>query len=181
MIVVEGPDGSGKTTLCKQICERYGLEMGMRGTSNRDEIYKTTRQDTWFAMWQELEMSDNLVWDRIGPISDPIYSAVGILNNRFCAFTPGEIKVFQQFVDHLALVIVCLPPFEVVQANVETSHQLPRVKEQTGWIWQQYYTYSGKAHFVDDYTSVNPLSIEGTVDRYLLNRKSREYKNDPST
>src|SRR5271166_6337392 len=89
MILVEGPDGAGKTTLVDQLCEDLGLSVGPRGTPNRDELYKVTREDAYKALAHAVEGYHRpYIWDRLGPISDPIYSRV---MGRECAFKKSEL------------------------------------------------------------------------------------------
>lgn len=50
MVIVEGCDGTGKTTLVEALSVDLGLRVGQRATRNRDELYKVTRQDTYTAL-----------------------------------------------------------------------------------------------------------------------------------
>lgn len=139
MIVVEGPDGAGKTTLVERLCEEFGLVVGERGTSNRDELYKVTFPDTMRALAEavispdmdEDKMSKSqrpIVWDRLF-FSDFVYAPI---QNRPVAFGP-ECKMFVlNMLEALkAPIIYCRPPQEVILSNVEDEdkHQMEGVRE----------------------------------------------------
>lgn len=181
MIVVEGPDGAGKTTLCEYICRQFNLEMGERATANRDEIYKTTRQDTWKAVYEEyMATSSPRVWDRIGPYSDPIYSLRGIPTPRNPAFTAGEVKQFHRWLldPHFGCLILCLPPLETLLKNVRGSHQLEGVTEQTRRIrWDYKKMHASGDGLVYDYTNTRgtgTTQVAMLVSQHLRLRKGRE-------
>jgi hypothetical protein len=174
MIVIEGPDGAGKTTLAKWICEQFGLEGGVRSTSNRDEIYRYTRMDTWSAVYTELRCKQPpVVWDRIGPFSDPIYSSLGIPNDRPCSFSSHELELFDQVMASLGLVIVCLPPMTTVLSNVDSTHQLDQVADKTPQIYSAYLPLAD--HYTTyDYTMQHPGELTHLIAEHLYYRKERE-------
>ena len=180
MIIVEGPDGAGKTTLCERLCSDFDLAMGERGTKNRDLIYSTTRNDTWGAVRAELDCKmPPLVWDRLGPFSDPIYSRYSI-PSRACAFAVSEIAFFKQFIRQFQIpVIMCLPKKHVVVENVlGDGHQMEGVEEHIDKIYDEY-TNLSRYHYMPfvkyDYT--RPLTYNDVTQRiqaFMGFRKERE-------
>lgn len=175
MIIVEGPDGGGKTTLVNTICQEFDLKQGERSEKDRDKIYLTTRRDTWYAMSYELHCSSGLlVWDRLGPFSDPVYSALDIPVVRRCSFTDAEIRMFNRFCQELCLVIVCMPRLEVLIENAEKGHQLPGVVEKTKKIWGGYMkTMPNYFHF--DYNrNSHQHHVMHLVQMHLDRRTKRE-------
>lgn len=178
MIVIEGPDGAGKSTLVKWITETYDLQEGERSEKNRDYIYRTTREDTWKAMHTELQASSPpLVWDRLGPWSDPIYAP---LMGREVAFTRDELLFADNFIRQLQCsFIICLPPLEVVKANVEASHQIKAANDHIEVIYNKYRRLGlGRALPIAwfDYTTAggDRHSIQVRINSYLQARKERE-------
>jgi hypothetical protein len=174
LIVVEGVDGSGKSTLCSWITDNFGLRMGQRSIKNRDEIYRTTRLDTWRAVYRELACNHPpLVWDRLGPFSDPIYAASGIPHERYGSFTSNEIEMFDHIARAVALVIVCVPPLQTVMDNLTNTHQLDRVIEKTPDIYA-YYLQLADEYNEYDYTRDHPSVLTPLIAEYLYSRRERE-------
>lgn len=122
MIVVEGPDGSGKTTLAKHLCEKYDLEYtryeGLSSTSGPDE-------GIW-QWWQGHLMSSStkhrrLVFDRCAFISELMYQPV----------SPGrplvadEATMMQGINDLWGVeplqLIFCLPPWETSERIIKSE------------------------------------------------------------
>jgi hypothetical protein len=177
LIIVEGPDGAGKTTLCRWICKEFKLQPGPRSTTNRDDIYKTTRQDSWWALTDELKCErPSWVWDRMGPYSDPIYAAASLPHERTRAFTDEETEVFDVAVQHLGLVIVCLPPLGVVVENVKKERQIKGLVTTPGLVERIYDSYVPLADIYHsyDYTQQFPHTMMGIISTYLARRKVRE-------
>ena len=63
-IILEGPDGSGKTTLAKILAEKYGLDI----------CHCTQHDPADFNFYKETMRKENVVWDRhtIGELIYPI-------------------------------------------------------------------------------------------------------------
>lgn len=182
MILVEGSDGAGKSTLVKHIIDEYSFTEGVRTTVNRDEIYKTTRYDTWNVLHDELLcLATPQVWDRIGPISDPIYAAHSI-PARTPAFADEELTTFRHICRELTIpLIFCIPSWETVKRNVEGSHQMPGVKERIRNIYHNYidlamYGYPGCntcIHNYEDDDSINGVRV--CIDKFLRRRQNRAF------
>lgn len=178
MIVVEGPDGAGKSTLVKHLSEKFGLEIGERGVANRDFLYKVTRQDTYRALSEAVKGDTPVkIWDRLW-ISEYVYH--GIHPGRPCEFTESDTVLIRNLMNALACpFIVCLPPYQTVAENVAAVHQMEGVKGAVKEIYGHY--VDGElpwplTTFHYDYTT-DPGSIfavENIVSHYLQRRKERE-------
>lgn len=116
MIVVEGPDGSGKTELCRYIAEEFGFEYrrapSLSSTTGPDEAAVE-----WFAEQLQGDTGDNGVYDRVFIISEPIYQLA----------TPGRpllrddkymTMALRRFISQVDLLIFCLPPWETARQNL---------------------------------------------------------------
>lgn len=181
MILVEGCDGTGKTTLVNQLVEDLHLSTGVRGTANRDELYKVTRQDTYKALAHSIEgYHEPYIWDRLGPISDPIYSRV---MGRECAFKRSEVEFFRHVMQATrAPIIICHVPLEVAEENAEKAHQMDSVNENYPFLHGLYegvrdhlLTWTPPCH-VYDYRVANAYEeLLGHMKHYLTNRKDREW------
>lgn len=179
MIVVEGPDGAGKTTLCRKLCQDFDLAMGERGLKNRDLLYKVTRPDTWRAVHDELRADrPPYVWDRLGPFSDPIYAKYAI-PPRQCAFALSEIAMFKQFIRTFQIpVIICLPDKATVLDNAVSSHQMGGVHTNIERIYEEY-SHLPKSLYIPvtkhDYTDAHSYDrVHTRIRQFLGYRRERE-------
>lgn len=177
MIVVEGCDGTGKTTLAKQLAEELNLQFGKRGTENRDDLYKVTRQDTYSALAHAVRGSEPpLIWDRLGWISEPIYApAMG----RKVGFTAGELAWIHKAVRMIGCpVIVCIVPYELALENARKDHQMMGVLSSFANIYQQYRRFLTVNNWVwpYDYTREDSAPILDVVEKYVNRRKEREWR-----
>jgi len=179
MIIVEGPDGSGKSTLVREITERLGLIQGTRSTLDRDRLHETTVQDSYRAVMAAVNgMDEPLVWDRMF-YSDAIYAP--IVRDEETMFPRHTLDYLHRLVLAMrAPVIICLPPLEVVAENVATTKQLAGVVENIGAIYGAYEDlvdqFSPHQCIVYDYT------IKGNIPRltnrlrdYLYKREMRSF------
>lgn len=126
MIIVEGPDGAGKTTLINQLSERFGIPIEPRVVSTEG----TTEVDlaNWVEERNELGFQARL-YDRHRLISNPIYSPI-LQRASQDAFRNRDwvIRATYNFYNRVdPYIIYCLPPLEVVRANIQadsTNHWL---------------------------------------------------------
>lgn len=181
MILVEGCDGTGKTTLVQSLSEELGLSVGQRGTANRDELYKVTRQDTYRALGDAARgFGKPQIWDRLGPISDPIYSRI---MGRECAFERSEVEYFRRIAEALRFpIIICHVPLFVGEENQEKTHQMEGVDKNYPFLHGLYegvrdhlLTWAPPC-IVYDYRV--PKAYDEVLDKvkhYLTNRKDREW------
>lgn len=120
MIIVEGPDNSGKTTLAKKLCDRFDL-VYTRPPS--DLLSSTEGPGEGLLEWWENELRrprehrKKLVYDRTFFISDPIYrSAVPIPGRELPASRMAE--GLAAIIDYYH-VIFCLPPWQLQKEALE--------------------------------------------------------------
>lgn len=172
MIIVEGPDGAGKSTLVAAITKAYKLKVGKRATKNRDFLYKTTRQDTYTALAGAAKHNlPPVVWDRLYFSEFAYYRVVG----RPCEFSPHDQIIVERMIPAVALVIWCLPPFSMVKDNVAKSHQMKGVKKNLYDIYTSYELMFSRAvmsgvgnHVKYDYTRENSVrEVQKTVGDYI--------------
>lgn len=138
MIILEGPDGGGKTTLLNQLVESFpGIAVHPRASTSGPEggplkdpdLYTWAHNDVW--SWAEQPLS---FYDRHPLISEYVYgpSIRGTMDPRFHT-TPLRRRLAQR-----ALVIVCLPPLEVVRRSVSAERDMPGVSTHIDIIWHLY-------------------------------------------
>lgn len=193
MIVVEGPDGAGKSTLVGQLVEKFGFDIGKRATKNRDLLYQVTRQDTYTALAAAMSgAAKPLLWDRLF-FSEMVYAPVV---GRECEFRPHEQKMIRRIMRVLEVpIILCLPPWKVVQANAAKEHQMPGVMSNLTNIYRHYseelpcyfpyeqtlcYDYTNQMVHVPDSSRSRQYrtfdQICQRIEQYLEQRKIREWQ-----
>lgn len=130
MIIVEGPDGGGKTTLINNtLVERTGLPVAPRVVSKDAEamtdLVKWTEENVRQG-WQDV------IYDRHRLISEPIYGP--ILRERFEQRFDNPEWLHEMFFElyHRVqpLIIYCLPPFSVVWKNVRNDDENKVVQDK---------------------------------------------------
>jgi hypothetical protein len=141
-VVVEGPDGGGKTTLIRQLVERTGLAMAERASDSAqgpiDDIGRYIDND---LLHHDREP---LIYDRYPLISELVY---GPTIRGYMRFNPEEILDVKWLIDRLDLfhhsfpvLIYCLPPWHCVSENVQSSknEQMWGVKLNIRRIYEMY-------------------------------------------
>lgn len=181
MIILEGCDGTGKTTLAHHLADKFGLALAERGTKNRDELFKVTRTDTYRALAQAVQGdAPAQVWDRLGLPSDFVYHR---MMNRPCEFQDVERAFILQVMEALEMpMIVCIVPFDVAVENCNEGHQMKGVNENFREIYMRYassdFPHPSNTIFYDYTGTTNHTAtlgdIEDEVAGYLITRSARE-------
>lgn len=118
MIIVEGPDGSGKTTLIREITEAYpDLEIAPRVVSKQATAMVDLQQ------WVDHNLAEGLqyrLFDRHRLISEFIYGPL-LRKEQQPGFTSKlwVIHSLRRLYRLKPLIIYCLPPIDVVKQNLE--------------------------------------------------------------
>lgn len=136
MIIVEGPDGGGKTTLIMQMQDRYGLEVAPR------VVDKEARAMVDLKEWVDQNLEQGLQWklfDRHRLISETIYGPILREYAEDGFADPINMMMWMdRFYQLKPLIIYCLPPLEVVKANVENDPDNQAVAWKIESIYQAY-------------------------------------------
>lgn len=183
MIIVEGPDGAGKSTLVEQLCEEFPqLTVGERGTNDRSKLFEVTKQDTYTALAGAVKGDQYpKIWDRLF-FSEMVYAPIV---GRDCEFTVEEQNFIRRIMRTLGCpVIACLPPFDAVLNNAMSTEQMDGVKENLESIYSTYLTVFKDMPWVIwyDYTGEQDKaaykdygSIVRGVRTYLDRREDRSW------
>lgn len=163
MIIVEGPDGAGKTTLISRLTSGilYDVSIGPRAShSTNGPVDDLSRWvDTNLLSWGHSELK---IYDRYPLISEPIYGSIirGEVDSHFTdKWLRHRLNTFRS----MTFVIWCIPPLKVVRANVtvsdhETPTQMDGVAMNIDAIWSLYAMHAqmwiGPA-MIYDYTKSN--------------------------
>jgi GTPase SAR1 family protein len=172
-VIIEGPDGSGKTTLIKRITEQYPALVHERASTSEggpvDNLVEWIESD-----FDKLEWPSNTayLYDRHPMISEPIYGP--LLRNKMPDGFNDRLwrnDVFMSL-DANAVVVWCRPPITTVVNNImkESTPQMPGVRATIGAIYAAYYTaslmYAGPAD-VFDYTVDDTDTVAAAIARIL--------------
>lgn len=152
-ILLEGPDGAGKSTLIKQLLE------DLPGTKLAPRFCTSTggpKDDLWAeVMMGALDlMLPGLIYDRHPMWSEYIYSHE-LGRDIAPGFLTPDAQRLSEAMAVATTVIVCLPSLERVRANLGAEDQMPGVAEHIDRIYQAYMVrvvqYTGRV-YVYDYT-----------------------------
>ena len=185
MIIVEGPDGSGKDTLINYLLElpQTGplLERGPRAVKSStegavDNLGKWVKND--YLSWRDQRKCR--VYNRHPVISEMIYGP--IIRG---GFQPDFLSAYNWVMPHIAreaMVVLCLPPLKEVRKKVSADRDMPGVVEQIDLIYSEYASLSREwpGFLINyDYTRSNPDRVAIPVIGYLyaefLRKEGRYY------
>lgn len=125
MIVLEGPDNSGKSTLAKVLSEEFGLPVYHAGGPPASVKEMNKRVD--FI----LNNHSKFIFDRIPLISEPVYCILRGGNNMFAE----SEELYSALREIKPIIIYCRPPLSVLMAedNREAkSHDNPKHLKKVG-------------------------------------------------
>lgn len=167
MIILEGPDGAGKTTLMEQIRIDWAGEFIVQPRAVTSDAVSMRP----IGEYIEAELSKGFgprVYDRFALISSPMY--LPLPNPTFVEPMTNVDWLTAQYYKMGRIdpaVIYCLPPLEVVRKNV-----LSDLTSEVMWpyIDQVYYNYVAfisrnwsTSHMVYDYTNPDTPRINGLL------------------
>lgn len=158
-ICIEGPDNSGKSTLVNELAYIYEREV-RHATKPADNVAA--------ALDFEIECRDGskLILDRSQAVSGLIYDAVVRKQLPYFGLHDVERLAFD------ALLIICLPPKEIVLADKERD-QMEGVRDNHEALYDAYagLVTDGKignsSVFVYDYTKHKPTDVMDWIENLL--------------
>ncbi|MDE2098834.1 MAG: hypothetical protein KGL39_16395 [Patescibacteria group bacterium] len=150
MIIVEGMDNTGKTSLTQYLGHRYGLPVihseGPRGVI---ESFK----------WVESAMNlhkNNIIYDRFPLVSEEVY---GVVLRNYSVFDnpPGE-ELRHRLVGAKPILIFCRPPLDVMGRFGERE-QMEGVIENSIQLSQRY-----EEVIFGEFSEIDPISFDYSSD-----------------
>lgn len=184
MVIVEGPDGAGKTKLCKAISKHFDLEI-VAPQKNGQMPIVPVRNRVYRALGKAVQgHKPAKIYDRLY-LSELVY---GHVIRGETAFSEPE----KAFIDKVILslgcpVVFCIPDYDTCVENLEKVDQMKGVKENFEAIYEMYSRFAdawisapavrgGSGAIVHDYeVEVSKDNVMGHIDGYLRRRHKREY------
>lgn len=167
MIIVEGPDGAGKTTLIERLSQDLSLTVAPKFVKSSGEGSGTN--DLFGEAYKDVvTMLDRpvMIYDRHPLISEYIYGPIvrGIVPPDF--LTPQARATMRMFEDQVH-VIWCLPSLQMCMENVhdqDTIEQMDGVTSNIEAIYSMY--HSMRMWWGGNSTSVYDYTVADTESRY---------------
>lgn len=175
MIIVEGPDGAGKTTLCKAISAEFHLELVAPQRGGEAPIVPV-RNRVYRALGKAVQgRHPAKVYDRLF-FSELVYGEVLRGQIAFSAFEQNYVN--RMLVGLRCPVIMCLPSKQTCRENLTKNKQMEGVEENFDAIYEAYELVNQlrSVSMIHDYTfSRSENKVLHFINNYLVDRKQREY------
>jgi energy-coupling factor transporter ATP-binding protein EcfA2 len=178
VIIVEGPDGSGKTTLVNHLAEKYDIPISPKvvGSDTRPMIAD-------LQQWVESNLKKGLQWmlfDRHRLISEPIYQ---MCMGRRAQEGFDDIKWFTaRMIDWTRIrpfIVYCLPPHIMVHNNLIDDKYNVEVQQYLHQIYSGYVAAAagdvarGQAVLFDYNSDAEFLRIDMLFELWVKNNRNR--------
>jgi hypothetical protein len=153
VIIVEGPDGSGKTTLCKKLCEDLDLEyMRYSGLSSETGPDGLGIVDWWDS---HLEKGTDAVFDRCFYISELLYQLVTPGRDLIAEPQKMLAGIHELWLEN-PVMIFCLTDWETEEPIISSRAGLKGVTmssmEKVSWAyWSMYALWNDNLGYVHQY------------------------------
>lgn len=138
-LIIEGPDGGGKTRLIEALQRRFpGLSKGPRASTSLggpvpDLAEWVTAQNKYMD-----SCTTPLIYDRHPVISEPIYGTI-VRGRPKPGFDPGPyLSTMRLSLYEKCFVIFCLPSLAQCQSAVDKERDMPGVAENIDEIYAAY-------------------------------------------
>lgn len=130
-IIVEGCDGTGKTTLVKLLADRYGLDI----------CHCTQHDPCDFEFYKHTARKENVIWDR-HTIGELIYPAVF---NRKAQITPEDARIALSYArENGGKVLVLTADDDIIRSRL-LAREVPedsRILTMLPWINKEFKRYA---------------------------------------
>ena len=125
-IILEGADGTGKTTLANILAHKYGLDI----------CHCTQHDPADFNFYRETMRKENVIWDR-HTIGELIYP---IVFDRVAKVTPQEAKaIISMAIAENVKIFVLTCDQEILEKRVaERGIEHEKITENLAWIDQKF-------------------------------------------
>lgn len=149
--IIEGPDGSGKTTLIRDLLKDTDLTLAPRqSTSTGGPV-----ANVYDRMVEQLENPQGDIYDRFPMFSEPIY-AMSLNRPMDTRFNAENLNALADKYLTKTTVIVCLPPYANAFINLGKEPQMDGVHQNYHEIYWKYFQMTSSPRiYLYDYTIPN--------------------------
>lgn len=177
MIIVEGPDGAGKTNLVKRLADDLPAPVMARAVSSDRVIQVPLRR----YVEESLDLGFSArVYDRHVLISGPIYTAGmtrAIVPQAGFEDFAWLSTMYSHLRDIAPIVLICLPRFQTVWANLqrdEANRRLFPDRRRAAAIYWQYFTLAARdpGIVIWDYTKDDYGTLLGYCKSRIHDRRN---------
>lgn len=136
MIIVEGPDGSGKSTLVRKLCVELGLPAHERAS---DSIKGPVDNLFEWAYHDVITMPDQpvAIYDRHPLLSEYVYGPV-VRAKLPDGFTTSTAHMLVRMMAPRVFVVLCRPSSERLESSVDVSRDMAGVTERIAHVASAY-------------------------------------------
>jgi hypothetical protein len=160
-VIVEGPDGAGKTTLIGKLAADWP-RMTIADRAVQSDGSRIPKLDQWvIESANSAAARPKSIHDRHAIISEPIYGTLVRHKLPGMFAQPWWVNVMMQRMAMHALLILCLPPLSHVRENVKGNEgdQMSGVVDNIDAVWHAYNVLPWPGVMMRyDYTTMNALT-----------------------
>lgn len=160
LFIIEGPDGSGKSTLIKKLRESLPQYAAFISTTSRPSDLGDI---LGYMDWTTYPRRDLIIFcDRYPLISEMIYGPI----LRGTSLIKGTVKDFEKYLRfQSAYIINCRPPSKQIKKNIKKNDQRGGVVECIDGIIKRYDDLMAD---ISDETGIPILHHDYTSEKYCL-------------
>jgi len=179
LIIVEGPDGAGKTTLIQKLLSIVPEYWGVPWELAPRVVSKDTSALVDLKEWTENNLDQGFqrrIFDRHRLLSDPIYRiALGKPFDPELYSSFWLTKAWNTFLNSVEpYIIYCLPPLEVIKANLEGDLENIAVINHVDQIYMGYVSQLALLTSLYDYIYTYDYTQPNALDN-LMNRLGKDF------
>lgn len=171
MIVVEGVDGSGKSSLVARLCHDLQIPLHARASDSVEGPVKNLWRWAWDDVihWEDQELS---IYDRHPLVSEYIYGPItrGSMDPMFVGVESQSLyRVFREN----CIIIFCDPDLEDIGRNVIKQPQMNGVLNnfnQLYWAYRAYFHLYSGFQIRWDYNETDYASLLANLKFWKENR-----------